>query len=112
VTEDFNVIVQVLILCIILRRISLIGTTVLAIILGTVCLVGIFTFNIRPTLVEGSIVMVVLCVILFATRVITKDDLLRLARYGKRFLQRFSPRRRAKKPSQEQVRDPSVSVPM
>jgi O-antigen/teichoic acid export membrane protein len=112
VTEDFNVIVQVLILCIILRRISLIGTTVLAIILGAVSLVGIFTFNIKPTLVEGTIAMVVLCVILFVTRVVTLDDLRRLARYGKRFLQRFSPKRRAKKPSQEQLSDPSVSVPM
>jgi hypothetical protein len=86
---------------------------VLAIILGAVSLVGIFTFNIKPTLVEGTIAMVVLCVILFVTRVIIIDDLRRLARYGKRAVQRMIPkRRRAKKPSQEQLSDPSVSVPM
>jgi O-antigen/teichoic acid export membrane protein len=112
VTEDFNVIVQVVILCIILRRISLIGTTVLAFILGTVCLVGIFGFNIQPTLVEGAITIIVLCVILFATRVVTKDDMRRLAQYGQRFFQRISPRRKTRKSSQEQVRDPSVSIPM
>lgn len=111
VTEDINVIVQVVILCIILRRISLLGTTVLAVLLGTVCLVGIFTFNIRPTLIEGSIAMVVLCVILFATHVVIFDDLWRLARYGKRAFQRITSRGRAKKPSQEHLGDPSVSVP-
>jgi O-antigen/teichoic acid export membrane protein len=112
VTEDFNVIVQVVILCIILRRMSLLGTTVLASILGTVCLVGVFTFNIKPTLVEGTIAMAVLCVILFATRVVTIDDLRRLARYGKRTVQRMIPKRRqTKKPSPEQLGDPSMPIP-